>query len=359
MNKILVIEDDKLIQNNLYDLLTSEDYSVDCASNGIEGIEKVNEFYPDLIICDVMMPKLNGFEVLEELQKDNSTATIPFLFLTAKTEMQNLRQGMRLGADDYLLKPFDVEEVLEAVKTRIRKKEINNNKLKQMQEQIAHKLPHDLRTPLVPILGYAEMIESEDDIDQIKSMIKTIRTSGKVLQNRIEKFLLYKDLLLNEINKSDEISHPAPTQISSDLVSYYSSSIPEEFRDSERIKINIQPSLLAINDWYLKIVFTELIENGLRYSDENSTVDIEGIIKEDRYNIKITDSGKGMTKDQIKSISAFNKFSEDSIPESGFGLGLAIVEKLITLHGGTFSISSAVGKYTECIIALPITKMNK
>lgn len=354
MNKILVIEDDKIIQNNLLDLLTSEDYSVECAGNGQEGINKVKSFNPDLIICDVMMPQLNGFEVLEELQKDNSTAGIPFLFLTAKTEMENLRQGMRLGADDYLLKPFDVDEVLEAVKTRMRKKKLNDEKIKQMQEQIAHKLPHDLRTPLVPILGYAEMIEGEDDIEQIKAMIRTIRTSGKVLQNRIEKFLLYKDLILNEIDIPDEILKPVPTEVSNNLVLYYSSSLPEEYKDNSRIDINVETTSLLVSDWYLKVLFTELIENALRYSEKENTISVTGKKKENYYEVSIKDSGKGMTQEQIDSITAFKKFTEDSIPESGFGLGLIIVKKVVSQHRGIFSIKSEVDKYTDCVFTLPL-----
>lgn len=354
MTKILVIEDDKLIQNNLFDLLTSEDYSVACANNGVEGITKVQEFFPDLIICDIMMPGLNGFEVLRELQKDDETAGIPFLFLTAKTEMENLRHGMRLGADDYLLKPFDVDEILEAIKTRIRKKEIYNERLKQMQHQIAHKIPHDLRTPLVPILGYAEMIESEDDIELIKEMIKTIKASGKTLHNRIEKFLLYKDLLLNEFSKSEDITNAGTTKITTELVSFFSSSIHDAYKSNERVDLEIETSDLKISEWYLKIALVELIENGLRYSDKDSSVKVKGSVSNDYYTINIIDEGKGMTQNQINSIGAFKKFTEDSIPEHGFGLGLVIVEKIISLHNGSFEIKSEVDKFTECIIKLPI-----
>ncbi len=353
MCRILVVEDDKLIQNNLLDLLTSEDYTVLCANNGREGIEKVHAFYPDLIICDVMMPELNGFEVLERLQKDDNTAGIPFLFLTAKTDMENLRHGMRLGADDYLLKPFEVDELLETIKTRIRKKDINNTLIKQMQEQIAHKIPHDLRTPLVPILGYTEMIEYEDDIDEIKKMIKTIRNSGKILHNRIEKFLLYKDLVIHEISKPDEIINIIPTEITNELVSFISSNVPEEYKSPERIIVNIERARLKINQWYLQIAISELVENSLRYSPEDCQVSINGIQHKNSYELTIGDSGVGMTPNQINSITAFKKCSIDSIPEPGLGLGLAIVQKIIALHGGSFTISSAMGEYTECKIILP------
>ena len=353
MCKVLVIEDDKLIQNNLFDLLTSEEYTVLCANNGIEGIEKVQSFYPDLIICDIMMPELNGFEVIERLQKDNDTAGIPFLFLTAKTDMENLRQGMRLGADDYLLKPFEIDELLESIKTRIRKNNVNKTRIKQMQDQIAHKIPHDLRTPLVPILGYAEMIEGEEDIDEIKKMIKTIRKSGKILHNRIEKFLLYKDLVIREINKSGEMINIIPTEINNELVSFVSSNIPEEYKSPERINVNVEHTLLKINQWYLQIAISELVENSLKYSHKDCQVFINGTQHKNSYELTIKDSGIGMTPNQINSITAFKKFNIDSIPEPGLGLGLAIVQKIISFYGGSLTLSSSIGEYTECKIVLP------
>lgn len=192
MTKLLVIEDDPVLRNNICDLLESDGYVIECAEDGIIGVEKVRETLPDLIVCDIMMPGLNGYEVLEELQKDPETATIPFIFLTAKVEMENLRIGMKLGADDYLFKPFEINELLETVSIRLKKKENNERKIEQIQEQITAKIPHELRTPLVPILGYCQLIDEEEDINVIKDMVKTIRRSGKILRGTIEKFLIIK-----------------------------------------------------------------------------------------------------------------------------------------------------------------------
>ena len=173
-NKILVIEDDPRLRENIFEILEAEGYEVDFAENGLIGIEKVEKFLPDLIISDIMMPEVNGFEVLEKLLDSPKTASIPFIFLTAKVEVDSLRRGMNLGADDYIFKPFHIEDLLNAVKRRLSKKEIYNTKIKEMQEQIALKIPHELRTPLVPILGYSEMIGDETDIDEIKAMAKVI-----------------------------------------------------------------------------------------------------------------------------------------------------------------------------------------
>ncbi|MGB0562129.1 MAG: putative bifunctional diguanylate cyclase/phosphodiesterase [Spirulinaceae cyanobacterium] len=123
MYKILVIEDDPLVIDNIIDILELEDYEVSTATNGFEGVEQALAQVPDLILCDVMMPQMNGYEVLRRLRAENPTATTPFIFLTAKADRSDQRHGMELGADDYLTKPFTPRELLQAIATRFAKKQ--------------------------------------------------------------------------------------------------------------------------------------------------------------------------------------------------------------------------------------------
>jgi len=122
--KILVIEDEKMVRKNISFLLKEEGYTVFACKNGNEGIEKAMEEIPDLIVCDIMMHGKNGYDVLKELSKDDSTKTIPFIFLTAKVDKEDIRTGMNLGADDYLFKPFDADDLLESIETRLKRVEI-------------------------------------------------------------------------------------------------------------------------------------------------------------------------------------------------------------------------------------------
>lgn len=121
MSKILVIEDEECIRNNILELLAAEDFQAIGAENGLRGVEIATEQVPDLIVCDVMMPKLDGYGVLKQLRANPVTASIPFIFLTALAERLHLRQGMTLGADDYLTKPCSVAELLSAIATRLEK----------------------------------------------------------------------------------------------------------------------------------------------------------------------------------------------------------------------------------------------
>lgn len=122
--KILIIEDDKLVRENVNSLLTEEGYLSFPAKDGNEGIRIAKREHPDLIICDIMMKGTDGYGVLKALSKDNSTKSIPFIFLTAKVEKNDIRLGMNLGADDYLFKPFDADDLLSSIESRLKRIEV-------------------------------------------------------------------------------------------------------------------------------------------------------------------------------------------------------------------------------------------
>lgn len=122
MSKVLIIEDDLNLQKTTSEFLQEEGFYVITASNGVEGIQYAVEELPDIILCDIAMPKLNGYEVFKFLSENSTTSSIPFVFLTAKTEKEDIRTGMQLGADDYITKPFDFDELLAAIKIRIEKR---------------------------------------------------------------------------------------------------------------------------------------------------------------------------------------------------------------------------------------------
>jgi DNA-binding NarL/FixJ family response regulator len=119
MKKILIIEDDPALRGNTAKILSLENYQAATASNGLEGVEAVRRDPPDLILCDILMPGLDGLHVLANLRSDPATARIPFIFLTAKGELSDLRAGMNLGADDYLIKPVHADDLLAAVEARL------------------------------------------------------------------------------------------------------------------------------------------------------------------------------------------------------------------------------------------------
>lgn len=136
MKKILLIEDHPPMRENLVLMLEMEGFTVLCAAHGRRGLELARSVSPDLILCDVMMPELDGYGVLQALRADSATSTIPFLFLTAKGEKQDQRTGMNLGADDYLVKPVAKEEVLAAIAARLQRRADHEERSRAQLSQV-------------------------------------------------------------------------------------------------------------------------------------------------------------------------------------------------------------------------------
>ncbi|HEX2912496.1 MAG TPA: response regulator [Chloroflexia bacterium] len=140
MKTILVIDDDRLVRETTLDLLEVEGFQALGAEDGRKGIELAFEKLPDLIVCDIMMPDIDGYQVLARLQESDRTSAIPFIFLTAKADLESLRQGMEQGADDYLVKPFSVEQLLKAISTRLSKQEMLNRQYRVEIQQVKDRL---------------------------------------------------------------------------------------------------------------------------------------------------------------------------------------------------------------------------
>ncbi|NJX14956.1 response regulator [Tamlana crocina] len=145
MKKVLLIEDDIILRENTAELLELSDYIVTTAPNGKVGIEVAQSQLPDIVVCDIMMPEVDGYGVLEALSKNDSTKHIPFIFLSAKTERKDVRKGMDLGADDYITKPFEEEELTSAIESRLAKAAILKEKSEAPQPEEAEQ-DEELRT---------------------------------------------------------------------------------------------------------------------------------------------------------------------------------------------------------------------
>jgi len=195
MKKILVIEDQLQMRRNIATILEMEGFEVLTAENGHRGIDLASNAKPDLIICDVMMPELDGHRVLEAVRANQATATMPFIFLTARGEKADLREGMNLGADDYLTKPVSREDLLTAINARFHRQQAHEDRLEQELSQAGGFKPNFASAVPLESLGLtpreAEVLlwvaqgKSNGDIAIILSM--TEKTAKKHMSNIFEK----------------------------------------------------------------------------------------------------------------------------------------------------------------------------
>ncbi len=361
MDRILVIEDDESVRSSIIELLNEEGFETYEAENGRAGIEKAKQISPALIISDILMPEVDGYGVLTELQKDQSTSSIPFIFLSARTGASDIRMGMNIGADDYLTKPYKADDLLNAVNSRLRKKNNSEEKLNKIFKNISMTLPHELRTPLISVLGYSQIINEDVydlDRDNIAELAQRINTAGFDLLKLVEKFLVFTRLEVTDaLKKKYDLINESRFNEPAVLISNAALETAQKFNRVEDLHLNVQNMEVRISEEHLKILVTELIENAFKFSKEGTAVNIS-LVHEGEFGVcKIEDSGVGMTNEQIKEIGTFRQFDREIHCQMGTGLGLTIANKIAEIYQLGLSIESKVQNSTIIKIFLPIKKL--
>ncbi|MEG4279384.1 response regulator [Microcoleus sp. MON1_C1] len=362
MAKILVIEDEEAIRENILELLEAENFEGIGAINGKVGIKLAIEKIPDLILCDMMMPEVDGHGVIKALRSEPLTATIPFIFLTAKADKVDVRTGMELGADDYITKPCTPQELLKAIAIRLEKQKTisrqSQKTLDELRTNISMSLPHELRTPLNAILGFSELILSEYQVleeSDILEMIGQIQTSGHRLYRLIQNFLLYAELEIAATNPEllKEMRNSEFSCVKS-LLSQKARQQAKHANRTEDLQLNLQDSSVAMDSVRLAKIVEELLDNAFKFSLEGTPVLLSTFVENQTFILSVKDKGRGMTTDQIAQLEAYRQFDRKLYQQAGLGLGLAIVQRLVELHGGEFKIESLPQQETIVCVSLPV-----
>jgi len=264
--RILLIEDSLEMRENTAEILELSDYEVFTAENGKIGLEKAKDLQPDLIICDIMMPEMDGYRVLHLLGKKPETAAIPFIFLTAKADKNDFRRGMELGADDYLTKPYEEMDLINAVESRLKKTEILRNKYDNSIEKIDH------------FLNDAKANEELKNL-QTNSNVKVFDKKEIIyLEGNHPKYLYFLRKGKVKLYKTNEDGREFITNIVSEgeffgYLSLIQNSIyPNNAAALESCEIGIISksdfNQLMYNNHYVSNVFIKLISNSLEENEE-------------------------------------------------------------------------------------------
>ncbi|MEH1946350.1 MAG: response regulator [Nostoc sp.] len=362
MNTILIIEDEPQVRVNIQEILQLSDFETLIAANGKIGLEIAQAKLPDLIICDIMMPELDGYSVLSALRKNEATINIPLIFVTAKAERSDFRHGMDFGADDYLTKPFTPEELLNAIASRLDKHALverqTQAKLDELRMNIAHSLPHELNTPLNGILGMSQLLmqncEFMPDSEEVE-IAELIYTSANRLNALVQRFLLYSDLELISKNpeKVRQIKEKNDRCLAEKIISEIALKKAIENSRQKDLKLDIQESTVQLPQENLSILIEELLENSFKFSLPSSEIKVMSRREGNKFNLYVIDNGKGMAIEEINTIGAFVQFNRKLWEQQGSGLGLAIVQHIVKLYGGEFTIASIPEKGTTVSVSLP------
>lgn len=361
MDKILVIDDDDVLRSMIVTTLNDEGFDTLEAEGGESGIKLAKSQLPDLIICDVTMSAMDGYATLENLRNEQSTAAIPVILMTGEATEAGMRKGMKLGADDYLPKPFSGSELLVVVNARLKKKETlrreAERKLEDLRTNISLAMPHELLTPLSGILGFSEILSNEYKNLQpaeVGDMARNIHESAKRLHRLIENFLIYAQLdIISSDEKKMESLRRNTTEAVGTLIEAEAREKAKQVGRPNDLILDVKEATVGISREYLTKIFDELLDNSFNFSDPGTPVSISTSVNHESMTVTINDRGRGITPDQIVDIGAYIQFERKMYEQQGSGLGLTIARRLTELHGGKLSIRSDVESGTTVTVRLP------
>ena len=362
MTKILVIEDEASVLDNIIDTLEAEGFDVIGESNGRDGLLSAIEHMPDLTICDVNMPEMDGYEVLYRIRNSNKTKTLSFIFLTALSEREDLRRGMELGADDFITKPFTNDELVAAVETQLNKlgavRDKMETSLSKLRKNIVYSLPHELRTPLMQIMGFADLLRVTDSpmsIEEIQSFGEAIWDGSKRLNRLIENYLVYAQLevVANDLEQVKRLRNNI-TPSTRAIIEERAYAVASNYDRVNDLSIKIVDQALAISPENFGKCIEELVDNAFKFSKRGELIEVKGRKSDGEFTICVLDRGVGMATDQPNEIGAYMQFDRALQEQQGVGLGLIIAKKITELHGGTINIKSKQDRGTLVCIRFPV-----
>jgi signal transduction histidine kinase len=358
---ILLIDDDLTMLHLLTRLFRAEGFEILNADNGEDGIALAQQRRPDLIICDISMPEMDGYQVLDTLRQHDLTATVPFIFLTGNQGVDAARSGMNLGADDFLTKPFTPEELIGAVHARLRKQAIlqeqADRRMEDLRSNIVRALPHEFRTPLSIILGYSDLLVKDygERIPEVGRMSKSIHNAANRLYKLVEKFWAYTEteVLLADGQLADRLRSLEP-YYPGELMMSEARALAAIHRREGDLLLNVQDAATRVAEDHLRRILQEALDNAFKFSEAGTPVEVAAYPEDGYWQLRVTDRGRGMTPEQIAQIGAYVQFERQYYEQQGAGLGLVIAQRLIQLYGGACSVTSAPDEGTCLSIALPL-----
>jgi len=371
-SQILLVDDTEANLSLLTSFLDREGYGIITAPNGKEALQKAKDKNPDLIILDIMMPEMNGYEVCKKLKADEITHRIPVIFWSSLTDIYNKLKAFQVGGVDYITKPFDKDEVLARIALHIRLKqfqeekeerirvlrerELELTKLNRQKDELMRIVSHDIKNPLTGIIGVVNVLLESDDInhEEARQMLQMIESSSNELLELVMD-ILDKNMLRREDQKL-ELKEVDLVEVLGEVISINAPNAKLK-RIGLYLKNNIESCTIKVDVRKIKQIFNNLVINALKFTPSKGRVSIH--IDETQNSTilcKVIDTGIGIPEDIIGQLFT----DEDGTTtvgtggEIGTGLGLDLVQYFVELHKGRVWVESEVNVGTTFFIELPL-----
>ena len=365
--KILIVDD--VVSNVLLlkVLLKNEKFKTVTASDGLEAIQQAEKELPDLILLDVMMPQMDGFETAMHLKNNPTTAGIPIIFLTALNSTQDIVKGFQAGANDFITKPFNKEELLVRVNHQISlvaAKKLILERTEELRKTIVGRdklysvIAHDLRSPLASIKMVLNMMVlglSEDIIGkEMYQMLQMVNHSTEDVFSLLDNLLKWTKSQIGKLNvvyqdfRIDEVVEGVL-----DIFSLVSKS-----KNIQLVNDSIDTVTVHADVDMVKTILRNLLSNALKFSYEGSQIIIGSQVETDKVIVSVKDSGKGMSAEDkeklLKTETHFSRYGTNN--EEGSGLGLLLCQDFAIKNGGDLWFESEEGKGSTFFFSIPLKK---
>jgi two-component system, sensor histidine kinase and response regulator len=346
---ILVVDDVTKNIQILGNFLREAEYDVAVATSGMQAMSILENVTPELILLDIMMPGIDGYETCRLIRQQPRTSNIPIIFVTAKTDTEDIVRGFELGAVDYITKPFSRPELLARVRTHLELQRSKQDLAKALRDKdkFFSIIAHDLRGPLGSFMSIAEFLSDnlgEVDVEEVKPLLSEMRNTGRGVYRLLENLLEWSRIQLGTITYT-----PAEIAFRDILDGIWSILHTQAARKNIELIANGDTSVSVVADpQMISTVIRNLVQNAVKFTPRDGTVivDVQFAAGDDMATISVIDNGVGM--DESTRATLFEITNSHSIPgtdkEKGTGLGLILCRELITMHGQQLSVASEPGR---------------
>ena len=364
--KILIVDD--VISNVLLlkILLTNEKFQVCTANNGTTCIEQAKKEHPDLILLDVMMPDISGFDTAVILKKDEETKDIPIIFLTALNTPADLVHGFKVGASDFLTKPFNKEELvmrvtqqisLVAAKRIIEKQNAELRATLNNRDKMYSVIAHDLRSPMASIRMVLNLVVASTSPElvgpELYELLDKANKESEDVHDLLDNLLMWTKSQtgrLNVVIQDLDLNDIIPGVV----------DIFEMIAETKHIKLNLQmaegPLVVTADNDMLKTIVRNFLSNAIKFSPENSSIDIIMSKDADFAKVSVRDHGVGIAANRLGSIFHKGETTYGTSGEEGSGLGLQLCQDFAQKIGGDCTVESVEGEGSTFSVTIPLKK---
>ena len=312
---------------------------------------------PDLVICDVKMSPKSGFSLLSSIRTYPPVEHVPFVFLSGETSQEYVRRGHRMGADAYLAKPLDADELLDVVAHKLKRTRAFDERLERFRTTLALALPHELRTPLTGLVGLSSILT--DHAEQLSGKPAELQEIGQALEasaarmaRLVESYLIFSELTMKDSlspNEHQGCDTVTPETKIAEIIREQSTRIAEAYRRTDDLSLEIEdapiPTRCEHQTYFVKLS-KELLDNAFKFSQPGEAVQVTFAADADAWMLTVSDNGRGMSAEEITQRGAFVQFNRARHEHQGLGLGLALCELIARAVGAGFELESEPEKGT-------------